>query len=112
LGLSELDGNPMALLDFADSVGAKHYGSWPSGGERWVGEFKGYVKDGDTPIHFNLDGIGDPVTAARIGRGTDPVMDGHSTAWELSYIQDHPESWSRVTFYRNGAPDVNPFAPR
>ena len=101
----------MALQDFADSVGAKSYHDWPSGGDNWVSEFKDYVKDGDTPIAFNLDGIDDPAAAAQTGRGLDPVFDGHATAWELSYIQDNPASWSRVTFYRNGEAVANPFAP-
>jgi len=101
----------MALQDFADSVGAKSYHDWPSGGDNWVSEFKDYVKDGDTPIAFNLDGIDDPGAAARAGQGLDPVFDGHATAWELSYIRDNPASWSRVTFYRNGEAVANPFAP-
>ncbi|MFB7453269.1 polymorphic toxin-type HINT domain-containing protein, partial [Streptomyces sp. NPDC056194] len=111
LGLGEIDGDPMALLGFADSVGAKSYHDWPSAGDRWVSEFKGYVSDGKTPIHFNLNGIDNPVAAARTGRGLDPIFDGHATGWELSYIQDNPSAWSRVTFYRNGSPVANPFAP-
>lgn len=57
-----------------------------------------------------LIGFDDPVVAARVGRGTDPIFDGHSTAWELSFIQDNPSSWSRTTFYQDGVPDANPFA--
>jgi RHS repeat-associated protein len=110
LGLSEVDGDPMALQDFADSKGAESYHDWPSGGDDWVNEFKGYVKDGETPIHFNLTGIDDPVAAARTGRGTDPLFDGHATGWELSFIQDNPKSWSRVAFYRNGEHVANPFS--
>ncbi|WP_285751747.1 RHS repeat-associated core domain-containing protein [Lentzea sp. NBRC 105346] len=111
LGLSEVDGDPMALHGFADAVGAKSYHDWPSAGDKWVSEFKGYVNDGKTPIHFNLNGIDDPMSAARTGRGLDPIFDGHATAWELSYIQDNPSAWSRVTFYRNGSPVANPFGP-
>jgi hypothetical protein len=95
LGLSEVDGDPLALQGFAQSVGAKSYHNWPSRGDRWVSEFKDYVGDGKTQIHFNLDGIDNPVAAARTGRGTDPIFDGHATGWELSYIQDNPGSWSR-----------------
>lgn len=62
-------------------------------------------------IHFNLDGIDDPVAAARIGDGLDPIFDGHATAWELSYIRDNPGSWPNVIFYRGGAPVANPFIP-
>ncbi|MEU1880058.1 DNRLRE domain-containing protein [Streptosporangium sp. NPDC020072] len=109
LGLSEVDGDPMALLSFADSKGAKSYHDWPSGGDNWVSEFKDFVKNGKTSIHFNLDGIEDPVAAAGAGSGLDPIFDGHATAWELSFIRDNPSSWPRVTFYRNGAPVANPF---
>ncbi|GAA2631399.1 hypothetical protein GCM10010411_81880 [Actinomadura fulvescens] len=109
IGLSEVDGNPMALLEFADRVGAKSYHDWPSQGQNWVQEFQSYVKDGKTQIHVNLDGIDDPVAAARAGRGTDPILDGHATGWELSLIQDNPSSWPLVTFYREGRPVDNPF---
>ncbi|MFI7064660.1 polymorphic toxin-type HINT domain-containing protein [Kribbella sp. NPDC050124] len=69
LGLSEVANNPMALHEFADSLGARSYHDWPSRGDKWVSEFKGYVNDGKTSIHFNLNGIDDPVAAARTGRG-------------------------------------------
>jgi hypothetical protein len=112
LGISEIDENPLALQEFADSVGAKSYHDWPSKGDDWVNEFKTYVADGTTEIHFNLDGIDDAVAAAAAGRGLDPIFDGHATAWELSHIQDNPASWSRVIFYRGGVPlEENPFEP-
>lgn len=79
-------------------------------GDSWVSELKSFINDGKTPIHFNLDGITDPVALARKGKGMDPIFDGHATAWELSLIQDNPSIWPRVTFYRNGVPDANPFA--
>ena len=101
----------MALQDFAESVDAKSYHDWPSGGDDWVNEYKSYVKDGKTPISFSIDGIDDPMAAARTGRGMDPIFDGHATAWELSFIEDNPASWSRVTFYQNGEAVANPFAP-
>ncbi|MGW5675110.1 polymorphic toxin-type HINT domain-containing protein [Streptomyces sp. NPDC003860] len=110
LGLSEVDGDPMALQEFADSVDARSYHDWPSGGDDWVREFRGYVNDGSTKIHFNLNGIDDPVGSSRTGREAgDPMMGEHVTAWELSYIEDRPSSWSRVIFYRNGRPVENPF---
>ena len=110
LGRSEVGGNPIALQDFADSVGAKSYHDWPSRGDNWVTEFKGYVKNGRTQIHFNLDGIDDPVAAARVATGMDPIFDGHATAWELSVIRDNPSAWPRVTFYRGGQIEQNPFS--
>ncbi|MCF2525765.1 polymorphic toxin-type HINT domain-containing protein [Yinghuangia soli] len=110
LGLSSYDDDPMYLMDFADSKKAKSYKHWPSGGDDWVNELKGYVKDGRTKIHFNLDGIDDPVAAARIGARHDPRDGEHVTAWELSLIRDNPGSWDRVTFYRRGQGSVaNPF---
>jgi hypothetical protein len=115
LGFSEVDKDPLALLDFADSVGAMAYYGWPSGGANWANEFKDYVNDGETQIAFNLNGTddADEVRAlAQAGRGHGPDSGEHSTAWELSYIEDHPDSWSRVTFYRDGKPVGNPFASR
>ncbi|WJK32836.1 RHS repeat-associated core domain-containing protein [Solwaraspora sp. WMMA2065] len=109
LGMSEVDGNPMALHEFADSVGAKSYHDWPSRGENWVSELKGYVKDRKTKIHFNLDGIDDPVAFAVRGKEVDPIFDGHSTAWELNLVKNSKSAVSRTTFYRNGEKVANPF---
>ncbi|MGW5155248.1 polymorphic toxin-type HINT domain-containing protein [Nonomuraea wenchangensis] len=110
LGVSELDGDPMALQDFADRVGAKSYHDWPSGGDNWVREFKEYLKDGNTTIHFNLDGISDAKATAAKGVGIDPIFDGHATAWELAQIKSKPSTWSRVKWYRGGKEVPNPFS--
>ncbi|MFG2189294.1 DUF6531 domain-containing protein, partial [Nocardia iowensis] len=111
LGFSELDGDPLTLQNFAEAVGAKSYHDWPSGGEDWVNEFKAYVRDGQTPIHFNLDGMDDAqwIASSQAARGLDPIFDGHATPWELSFIQDNRSSWSKVFFYRNGSRYDNPF---
>ncbi|MEU8800906.1 RHS repeat-associated core domain-containing protein [Spirillospora sp. NPDC048819] len=110
LGFNEVDGDPLRLLEFSESVGAKSYHDWPSMGDDWVNEFKGYVGDGRTRIHFNLDGIDDPVALAKRGATIDdPIFDGNSTAWELNIIRKNKDAWSRVTFYRNGDPVANPF---
>src|SRR5438094_474459 len=39
LGKSRVNGDPMALHDFADSHGAAYYAQWASEGENWVSEF-------------------------------------------------------------------------
>ena len=109
LGMSEVDGNPMALQEFADSVGAKSYHDWPSQGDNWVSELRGYVKDRKTKIHFNLDGIEDPVAFARRGEEIDPIFDGHATAWELNLVKGSKSAVSRTTFYRDGKKVANPF---
>ncbi|MFF2394943.1 RHS repeat-associated core domain-containing protein [Nocardia sp. NPDC058114] len=111
LGFSEIDGDPMALQDFASSVGARSYHDWPSQGDDWVNEFQNFVQDPDTPVHFNLDGLDDQewITSAGRARGTDPIFDGHVTPWELSYIMDNRSSLSNVFFYRNGSRYDNPF---
>ncbi|MFG2919577.1 polymorphic toxin-type HINT domain-containing protein [Kitasatospora sp. NPDC048298] len=113
LGKNTVDGNRDALIDFADKVKAKSYRDWPSQADDWMKEFRGFVDDGKTKIHFNLDGIPDPKDLASKGRGTDPRVDGYATGWELAYIQDNPSSWDRVIFYRKGTPlskEENPFA--
>ncbi|MFI7525392.1 RHS repeat-associated core domain-containing protein [Nocardia salmonicida] len=111
LGFSEIDGDPMALQDFASSIGARSYHDWPSQGDDWVNEFENFVRDPHTPIHFNLDGLDDQewITSAGRARGTDPIFDGHVTPWELSYIMDNRSSMSNVFFYRNGSRYDNPF---
>ncbi|GAA3001191.1 polymorphic toxin-type HINT domain-containing protein [Actinokineospora diospyrosa] len=111
LGFREVEAGDMALFEFSDRVGARAYTDWPSMGDNWVNELKGFVTDGKTPIHFNLDGIGaaNAKAFAEKGRGVNPNGGEHATAWELSYIQDNPSSWSRVTFYENGKPVANPF---
>ncbi|WP_306371052.1 hypothetical protein [Nocardiopsis sp. CC223A] len=110
LGLNEVDGDNMALADFSDRVGASHYRDWSSEGDDWVREFKDYAADGETNIHFNLDGIDDPVAWADRGAGLGPIFDGHATAWELSVIRDSPSALSRNSFYRRGSRVENPFS--
>nr|WP_249026858.1 polymorphic toxin-type HINT domain-containing protein [Amycolatopsis lexingtonensis] len=109
LGMNEVHEDPLALHDFADSHGALYYRQWASGGDSWVQEFKNFVTDGETPIYFNLSGIDDVLGAANKGKGLDPIMDGHVTGWELNYIREHPESWPRVKWYKDGALVANPF---
>lgn len=109
LGMSEVDGNPLALQEFADKVNAKSYHDWPSQGDNWVSELKGYAKDGKTRIHFSLDGIDDPVAFAGRGKGVDPIFDGHATAWELNLVTSSKSAMSRTTFYRHGREVASPF---
>lgn len=103
LGLFTVGHNPYALLEFAERRNAKYYRDWPSGGKDWVKEFKAFVDDGHTQIYFNLDGIGTGAAArAHADKGRelgDPTLGAHVTAWELNYIRDHPDAWSRTHFY-------------
>ncbi|MFI6047215.1 PA14 domain-containing protein [Nocardia sp. NPDC051321] len=103
LGLSSFGTSHYALLEFAERHKARYYREWPSGGKDWVKEFKAFVDDGHTQIYFNLDGIGTGAAArahADTGRDLgDPVMGEHVTAWELNYIRDHPDAWSRTHFF-------------
>ncbi|MBB1159861.1 MULTISPECIES: hypothetical protein [Amycolatopsis] len=101
----------MALADSADSLGAKFWKHRPSAGENWGNEFNSSVAYGRTKTHFNLDGIDDPVAAARLGDGLDPIFDGQATAWELTGNRNNPGSWPNVLFYRDGVPVANPFIP-
>jgi len=72
-----------------------------------------------TRIHFNLDGIHDPVASA--DRAAHGLMHQHVAAWridwsamgltnaELNAIRSDPQLLSITTFYRQGSPVLSPF---
>ena len=59
----------------------------------------------DMEIVFYLDGIDSPWAAVtRAAKGT-----GRATEWELLQIKLAPESWNRITWYKDGEIVPNPF---
>jgi RHS repeat-associated protein len=110
LGLQEADGNPMALDEFAMERGALTYHEWPGSGS-WHRQLQGYLgPESNSRIHFNLDGIDDPVASARAGESVDPSGFEGLTNWELYQARESPHAWDRITWYRGGQTVANPFA--
>ncbi|MEV0323626.1 RHS repeat-associated core domain-containing protein [Streptomyces sp. NPDC050658] len=111
LGLESTDDNPMALAEFGMERGALTYHDWPGSGS-WHQQLRGYLgTDSNARIHFNLDGIDDPVASARAGDSVNPANDFEGlTNWELSQARDSPHAWDRISWYRGGQTVANPFA--
>ncbi|MFD5639159.1 hypothetical protein ACFWJM_34135 [Streptomyces sp. NPDC127077] len=100
----------MALEEFAMDRGALAYRDWPGDGP-WYKKFEAYLSSGfTTKISFNLDGITDPVAAARAGKAVDPTDFEGLTNWELYKISQSPQAWDRITWYKGGIEGAaNPF---
>lgn len=110
LGKQTVGDDDMALDIFAMERGAQTYKEW-SGSGSWHQQLRGFIADGKTRIHVNLDGIDDPISYAASGRGVDPTDVGGRgfTRWEMYQLSQNPAAWNRVTWYRNGRAVVNPF---
>ncbi|MGC0338950.1 hypothetical protein RKD20_003984 [Streptomyces sp. SLBN-8D4] len=109
LGLQTVDDDIMALDEFAMERDALTYHDWPGSGP-WYKKFEAYLSSGSTTkISFNLDGIADPLAAARAGKTVDPSGFEGLTNWELYKISQSPQVWDRITWYKGGRVDANPF---
>lgn len=110
LGKQKVNGDGMALDVFAMERGALSYKEWAGSGP-WYDQLKGFIADGKTKIHVNLDGIDDPVAYARSGANVDVTDVGGRgfTRWEMYQLSISPDAWSRVTWYRKGGKAGNPF---
>jgi hypothetical protein len=110
VGLQDVDGNTLALNEFALDRGGLIYSDWPGTGP-WYDKFKAFLAPGSTTrIFVNLDGIDDPVASARAGANVDPSRTFEGlTNWELYQISQSPGAWDRITFYRGGQIVANPF---
>ncbi|WP_434096667.1 RICIN domain-containing protein [Streptomyces mirabilis] len=109
LSLQTVGENGMALEEFAMERGALTYHEWPGNGP-WYKKLEAYLSsESTTKISFNLDGITDPVAAARAGKAVDPSGFEHLTDWELYKISQSPQAWDRITWYKGGKIDANPF---
>ena len=107
------------MKQFASKVGATPYQEWLSqdiNKLQWYDEFEYYLTNGETKIHFNLDGIDDVDAAVAAGEHADspegPTEMYQYTNWELFKIKSTPSAWDRVSFYRDkgNTPVPNPFA--
>jgi hypothetical protein len=109
VGLQDVGGNNLALDEFALDRGGSTYKEWPGSGP-WHEKFTSFLGSGSkTRISVNLDGIDDPIASARAGANVDPSGWEGLTNWELHQISQSPDAWSRITWYRGGNVDANPF---
>jgi RHS repeat-associated protein len=113
LGLKNtLYGKP--LLDpFAKEVNAYHFFNMP---RDWLNgsnqeTILHLLKDPKTKVSFNMTGIDNPYEAfLRVDKNRGNIGSGAGfTDWELYQISNHPETWSRITFYNDGKVIGNPF---
>ncbi|WP_432832846.1 ricin-type beta-trefoil lectin domain protein [Dactylosporangium sp. CA-092794] len=111
LGYTQTEEDPFLLADFADRTGAKMYTDWPQD-RSWESIVKEALgPDSDVQIHFNLDGIDDPVGLADSAAGVKSPEPGKYTAWELAQIRAASGSaQARVTWYSDGDIVPSPFA--
>lgn len=110
LGKQKVDGDPDALDIFAMDRSAASYKDWP-GSSPWYKQLQGFIADGTTRIHVNLDGIDDPISYAKSGAAVDPTDVGGRgfTRWEMNQLSNSPDAWGRVSWYRGGRKVDNPF---
>lgn len=92
------------LDDFANTTNAHTWKEFPDP-NNWQQGVLDAIYNPDMEIVFNLDGIDNPWSAVtRAANGT-----GRATEWELLQIKLTPESWGRITWYKNGEIVSNPF---
>jgi hypothetical protein len=109
LGKQTVGSNDLALDEFGMETGGQTYKEW-SGKGSWYNQLKGFLSDGTTQIHVNLDGINDPAAYARSGANVNPAVDDVGmTRWEMYQLSTNSGAWDRVTWYRGGSVVSNPF---
>ncbi len=98
LGLSE------SLDDFASKNGASTWKDFPDP-TNWKNGVLDALYDSNTEIIVNLDGVDNPLSSIQRAAGGY----GGATDWELLQIKLTPESWDRITWYKDGNVVPNPF---
>jgi len=91
------------LESFAQARGAQTWKDLPDP-DKWKSGVRDALADPDVPVLFNLDGVDAWGGAARAAGGR-----GGPTDWELLQIQQNPQWWDSVQFWKDGAPAANPF---
>lgn len=63
----------------------------------------------ENEVHFKLDGLylDSPLAAAQ--RAAANPRTASTTDWELLEIRQHPEWWARITWWKGGQTQANPF---
>jgi hypothetical protein len=87
------------LAEFAQARGATI-----ATGENWQSTVLNGLADPNTMVHFNLNGVDVWPGVQRAASGL-----GGPTDWELLQIQQSPQSWSTLQFWKGGQPVANPF---
>ena len=99
-------GQPLALglQDAGLDAFAQARGATTATGENWQATVLQKLADPNTTVHFNLDQVDvwPGVTRAASGQGG-------PTDWELLQIQQNPQFWDTIQFWKDGAPVANPF---
>ena len=90
------------LDDFADDHDADTYKDFPD--QPWRDVVRTKILDPDTQVHFNMDGVDIWPGLSRAAAGR-----GGPTDWELLTVQQNPQIWNTVTFWKGGSPVPNPF---
>ena len=70
----------------------------------WRALVKDIILDAERDKHFNLDGVDVWAGIQRAATGR-----GGATDWELFTIQQNPQIWKSVTFWKGGVQQPNPF---
>jgi hypothetical protein len=88
---------------FASARGATTWKELPNPAN-WRGGVLEKLADPATQVHVNLDGVEvwQGVSRAAAGRGG-------PTDWELLQIQQNPQFWNTIQFWKGGQPVPNPF---
>jgi RHS repeat-associated protein len=95
--------NEGRLDEFARTRGATTWKELPDPA-RWKTGVLDKLADPTTQVHFNLDGVDAWQGASRAAAGR-----GGPTDWELLTIQQNPQFWESIQFWKGGVPVTNPF---
>lgn len=104
------------VYPFALACGASAHGNWNQDGltsisTRSIRLFESAFREVATKarrIHFNLDGIPDPVAAADQGQAYG-FLPGNVTNAELHAVRNDPNWLRKTVLYRGGTPVPSPF---
>ncbi len=93
----------ISLDKFAKNLGAITYKQLgdPS---KWKEGVLGALADPNRAVHFNLDGV-------EVWKGVQRASSGRggATDWELLQIQQSPQFWNSIQFWKSGQQVANPF---
>ncbi len=98
----------LGLSDYLDDFASKNNAhTWKdfSDPTNWKEGVLDALYNPEMEIIVNLDGIDNPMLAVQRAASNT----GGATDWELLQIKMTPESWNRITWYKNGEIVQNPF---
>lgn len=94
----------LGLTDAGLEQFAQARGATIATGENWQTTVLDALNDPNTTVHFNLDQVDVWQGVQRAASGQ-----GGPTDWELLQIQQNPQSWDTLQFWKGGQPAPNPF---